>query len=298
MSQLDIENLHSLLSNLESLPLLSFRDSYTKIRELGRGSYGIVYLGYQISDLENRLAIKENRKIRGYIDNSDFDRALATIEMILTEFKIIKRLSEGGCRPGILCYDNFFMDIDTDYIYLVTKYIEGLTLTKFVPLLIQHYPKDRVHTIMMSILLEILTNLSYVHESGIIHSDIKPDNIMVRIENGKYQAVIIDFGLSCFSKLSDCTERGSLIYRAPETFIESQVYQASDIWSLAISFYDLLIADPYPDSTTPLELKTTITYPKTRLDFKTGYLKLDDIINSMLVFDYKNRPNVETLLNK
>lgn len=108
---------------------------------------------------------------------------------------------------------------------------------------------------MMHILIGVVNGLSYMHHVGIIHGDIKPQNIMLNIDNtGKITPVIIDFNISQVRTYSSCNQQMLVqtpMYRAPEMYInvhstdtnDQEVHNYNfriDIWSLGVIAYEML----------------------------------------------------------
>jgi serine/threonine protein kinase len=90
----------------------------------------------------------------------------------------------------------------------------------------------------------MLRALYYCHKVvGVIHQDIKPDNIMLNHNN---QAVLIDFGVSCIldSPSDDCIggNLGSILFHAPEMFEQGKKHRGekTDIWALGVTIYYIL----------------------------------------------------------
>jgi len=256
-----------------SLEFTSFQDFYVKKQKIGQGAFGRVYLGHLIGKETEKLAIKEYRKVD--------ERHL---QQMWTEYLILKKFSKNGCQKGILCCDELFIDTETNFVYLIMKYIDGVTLKK---------AKIVNPEILYSITKQLIQSLAIVHKNGIIHGDIKPDNIMVESNN---EPTLIDFGLSCFARNKDCTYRGSLLYMAPELFSTGFVSKKSDIWSLAVSIYHLCQGDPYPLAENAIDLKKIIADKNTKLVLQTEYEPLNVLINSMLVFNQAKRPSANKLL--
>jgi len=103
------------------------------------------------------------------------------------------------------------------------------------------------------IMLQVAEALRYVHSQGVIHGDIKPDNILLVRTSDRHRLVkLLDFGLARpQSDKGDGSVRGTPEYLAPERIRKAPASVASDIYALGILFYELLVGKP------PFQGKTT-----------------------------------------
>lgn len=100
----------------------------------------------------------------------------------------------------------------------------------------------------LQIIVEVLEGLDYAHQRGIIHCDIKPENILLKIVAGKWQPKLSDFGIA--RRLPSHHDIGSLsnapggspAYMAPERFYGMYSVQ-SDIYAMGVVLYELLVGD-------------------------------------------------------
>jgi len=121
--------------------------------------------------------------------------------------------------------------------FIVMEYVEGKTLREIVPV------KKMQDAITYGI--QIAEALQEAHTKGIVHRDIKAENIMV---NSKNQVKVMDFGLAKLKgslKLTKATSTvGTLAYMAPEQIQGGEVDARSDIFSLAVVLYEMLAGQP------------------------------------------------------
>ncbi|MGP1375333.1 MAG: serine/threonine-protein kinase [Almyronema sp.] len=132
---------------------------------------------------------------------------------------------------------------------LVLDYCEGGTLRTLV-----ESAKQLSQVEALQLMLDILSGLEQAHQQGIIHCDIKPENILLRITPGSWQALISDFGIARLNQelVVGWSNTGSPAYMAPERFY-NQYSKASDLYSVGIILYELLVGCR-PFSGTPVEL--------------------------------------------
>ncbi len=167
------------------------RDRYLIGKALGQGGFGITYIGLDTT-LNLRVAIKEyypnGISTRNHEITDDVTLTSSSIELyqkgklrFLQEARTLARFYE---EPGIVSVHDFFEANNTAYI--VMEYLDGITLKRFVetrgPI-----PADSLNRAMRP----IMQSLGQVHEQGVIHRDISPDNIMV-LRNGSLK--LLDFG--------------------------------------------------------------------------------------------------------
>ena len=197
---------------------------YTIERELGRGAMGVVYLSKD-PKINRKVAIKT-------LDYSQFSVA---------ELKDVKaRFFREAEAAGRLSHHNivtvYDMGEEEDFAYIAMDYVTGFPLSKYLKpgkLL----PVDEVYRVIKT----VAEALDYAHKQKIVHRDIKPGNIMYNPKSK--QLKITDFGIA---RITDAvkTRTGSFLgspsYMAPEQITGSKVDGRADIYSLGVSFYQLL----------------------------------------------------------
>ncbi|MAR01874.1 MAG: protein kinase [Oceanospirillaceae bacterium] len=126
-----------------------------------------------------------------------------------------------------------------NYIYLVTEFIEGITLAQWM----RDNPRPAIEKVR-DIVVQIARGLRAFHRLEMLHQDLKPDNIMIDSEG---TVKIIDFGavrvaglLEVDNPLDQDGIRGTAQYSAPEYFLGSQGSIASDVYSLGAITYEML----------------------------------------------------------
>ncbi len=197
-------------------------------KEIGRGAMGMVYLGRD-EKIGRTVAIK-TMAMREEIEADKRDEVKARF---FREAEAAGRLN----HPNIVTvYD---VGDEQDLAYIAMDYLKGKDLTAFcnVKTLL---PIATVFEIIMS----IAKALEYAHELHVVHRDIKPANIIYHA--AKKTAKITDFGVACLtdaSKTKTGTVLGSPYYMSPEQLAGNKVDGRADIYSLGVTFYQLLAGE-------------------------------------------------------
>lgn len=134
--------------------------------------------------------------------------------------------------------------------YLVMDYCEGGTLRSILESDIVLSWEE-----MLGLVLDILSGLTHAHQQGIVHCDIKPENILLTLTPRGWVARISDFGIARLSQEvneSQMGHSGSPAYMAPERFY-NQHPLTSDLYAVGVILYEMLLGKR-PFSGTPMEL--------------------------------------------
>ena len=208
---------------------------YHIIEQLGQGGMATVYKAYD-TRLERDVAVK-------IIRTDQFPPA--TLE------KVLKRFEREAKALARLSHSNIVSVIDygeqEDVPYLVMTYLPGGTLKEKI--------KGRIHWAEAArLLLPVAQALAYAHQQGVIHRDVKPNNILVSHSGAP---MLTDFGIAKMLDLSEAQTLtgtgvgiGTPEYMAPEQGLGREVDGRADIYSLAIIFYELITGrKPYTADT-------------------------------------------------
>jgi TolB-like protein len=205
----------------------SLGDRYQIQRELGRGGMATVFLATDIKH-EREVAIKVlHPELSENLGVERFDREIKTVAKL--QHPNILSLFDSGEADGLL--------------YYVMPFIYGESLGDRL----QREPMLPIET-AISITLEVADALGYAHSLGIVHRDIKPDNIML---SGNH-ALVADFGIakaiSSIEGGAKLTEAGVAVgtplYMSPEQAVGDPAGPTSDLYSLACVLYEMLAGAP------------------------------------------------------
>ena len=197
-------------------------DGRYEIHELiGVGGMAYVYRAFDTID-DRTVAIKILKD--EFLGNEEF------IRRFKNESKAIAVLS----HPNIVkVYDVSFGDRIQ---YIVEEYIDGITLKDYLSQQREIKWKEAIH-----FTIQILRALQHAHEKGIVHRDIKPQNIML-LQDGTIK--VTDFGIARFSRSETRTMTGKTIgsvhYIAPEQARGDLTDEKADIYSVGVMLYEML----------------------------------------------------------
>jgi len=190
---------------------------YSIDRELGRGGMGIVYLAREVR-LDRLVAIKLLPPERA----TDLDLR----ERFIREARTAAQLS----HPNIIPIHA--VEEAGDFVYFVMTFIDGETLTQRVQRRGPLPPSEGIR-----VLREVAWALAHAHERGLIHRDIKPDNIL--IETGSGRALVADFGIAALQQEAspDGVVTGTPEFMSPEQALGESLDARSDLYSVGASAY-------------------------------------------------------------
>lgn len=248
---------------------------YLLLRPLGKGASGSVFLA-EHKDLGQRVAIKVMRSEQepGLVDAGRSDKA-TRLARFVREGRTLARLSRAG-HPGIVRVIDCRRNKAQTRAYLVMEYVDGVSLHEWQ---CQHsvetgqsLPAPVPTGTAIDISIQIAEALCFVHQQGVVHRDVKPANIIVRVQpdpamnasNQPTQAVtLVDFGIAkvppslasvthepgtARSLTTISTEDGSLLgtvgYMAPEQCRGQQATDRADVYALGVILFELLAGDP------------------------------------------------------
>lgn len=193
---------------------------YKILEKLGEGGMGIVYKAHD-SELDRIVAMKF---LPQYLTSDAAEKE---------RFHHEARAASALNHPNISTI--YEIKEFENQIYLAMEYVEGKTLKQLIEadtLLIKK---------ALDIAIQVCDGLGAAHEKGVVHRDIKSDNIMV---TPKGQVKIMDFGLAKVKDSTKLTKAGSTLgtaaYMSPEQAQGEEVDQRSDIFSFGVVLYELL----------------------------------------------------------
>jgi len=220
-------------------------------RRLGRGGFGITYLGRRQDELGMKVAVKEyfpRKLVQRHMSRSASLYALS--EGAEKRFRLgkgefleeAKRLAAFAELPAIVSVLGYFEENDTAYI--VMEYVDGIDLQAFM----RQMGRTLTVSEVKRFILPVAEDLHRVHQEGMVHRDISPDNIMVS-RNGRVK--LIDFGATVSQgedeEVKVLRKNG---FAPPEQYEPSGEHLGpwTDVYALCATIYMLLSGKILPDA--------------------------------------------------
>jgi hypothetical protein len=202
--------------------LTSIEQDYLIIKNIDSGKFGSVKLCQSTSnEKQKKYALKEVKK--------DQLEDLKILQHLFNEISFLKKFKHKNIIKLYRVYEDF------DNVYLVLEYVPHGNLLKRI---ISRKKLSESEVAMFA--RKLFKTLEYIHGFGILHRDLKLENILMSHSKKCYKFKIADFGLSCFIDKSKKMKSGSPGYMAPE-ILRGQPYSTKiDIFSAGVIIYTLL----------------------------------------------------------
>lgn len=204
---------------------MSELERYRIDREIGRGAMGVVYQAWDLT-LEREVALKELAFPVGL--------AAALVDEMVGRFLREARSAARLSHPNVIqVYDVFS---DAGRYFIAMEMLSGVPLSS----LMEHggLPAETAAKVM----LQVLDGVQAAHSAGVVHRDLKPDNIYV-LDDGRVK--VTDFGIAkAMGGVGSMTQVGTVIgtpgYMAPEQVRGETVDGRADLFALGVVFYEML----------------------------------------------------------
>ena len=290
------QNIMILESEVTINNLKSSHQTYQKVKLIGKGSYGEVFLIKSLQT-QKEYALKEtlitkNKEMFLYFS--------------MNEINILSKLN----NPYIIslkCAFKTQIDEETEKLNIIMEYVDNGDLNQ----LINKYKDDEKffeEKRLLNWLFQICLSLLYLKENEIIHRDIKPSNIFLLKDD---TIKLADFGISKKVSKEDSMFIGTPVYTSPEIISKKDYSYKADIWSLGVTFLQLIFLRlPFlgeDHETLYNNIIHKILNPKILNKDKTGYnediiknysKEFIDLIDKMVSLNPDDRPSVKEILNK
>jgi predicted Ser/Thr protein kinase len=214
-------------------------DRYHVERILGVGSMGIVYQ-CRHTVLESTVALK--------IIRPDLAKDMESVNRFVTEAKAASAI---GSTHIVQIQD--FGNLPDGATYIVMEHLEGVTLGEAL----DKHPDGLTVDQALNVGIQVAEALSTAHAAGVVHRDLKPDNVfLISTEQGPF-VKILDFGIAkILSAGQKLTQAGSVMgtphYMSPEQATGGRTDERTDIYSLGIMLYEMLCGKVPFDAENPL----------------------------------------------
>jgi tRNA A-37 threonylcarbamoyl transferase component Bud32 len=208
-------------------------DAYAVEGRLGAGGFAVVFLVRDVH-LKRKLAVK--------VLSPDVISSHSVLERFRREAETVAQLSHPHIVPL------HFIGQKDDLIYLVMEAIDGGSLADKLS-----REKQLAIEEAARIFQEVASALAHAHKRGVVHRDIKPQNVLLDAESGR--ALVTDFGIARTSEGGSLTATGMVVgtpaYLSPEQVTGEPSDHRADIYALGVMMYEMLAGQPPFTGATP-----------------------------------------------
>jgi len=217
---------------------------YQLEREIGRGGMGIVYLARDLK-LDRPVAIKT------------LPYHLASDAVIRERFLREARTAAALSHPSIVPIHRAD-DVGT-FVFFVMGYVDGMSMAQRVR---EHGPYAPAE--LCPLLVEVASALGYAHKRGVVHRDVKAENIL--LDASGRRAMVTDFGIARLAQAAPLTQTGTVLgtvfYMSPEQVVGEEVDVRTDLYALGVlAFFALTGRFPFESETPSAVLVAHVTQP-------------------------------------
>jgi len=252
----------------------SFEDAYRVGEVLGKGGFGTVYAGVRTRD-NREVAIKHVAR------NKVLEWTSVNGRRVPLELKLLQNVQS---VRGVIKLLDFFEKSDS-FIYVLEKPSNSKDLFDFIT------DKGSLEEeLAKNFFKQITDTVIACHKFGVVHRDIKDENVIIDMKTGKCS--LIDFGSGAVLKDDVYTDfDGTRVYSPPEWIRTSQYYaEPATVWSLGILLYDMVCGD------IPFEKDEEICSADVRFRVATLSQECQDLVLACLRIRPKDRISLEAIL--
>ncbi len=203
---------------------------YQIVRKLGEGGMGEVYQAEQLEPVRRKVALKLIKR------GMDSKEALSRFELERQSLALMKHANIAQIFDGGVS--------EQGRLYFVMEYVGGIPINKYCD-------NGCLNTRQrLELFIQVCEGIQHAHQKGIIHRDIKPSNILVEVQDEKPVPKVIDFGVAkaTSAESGDKTAStqigqivGTLKYMSPEQVSGVDIDTRTDVYSLGVLLYELLV---------------------------------------------------------
>lgn len=258
---------------------------YKMGKELGSGTYSVV------SEVRH---VETNKMYAAKVVNKRLMRGRE--HLVKNEIVVLKRVSRG--HPNVLTLSDYFETSDS--LYLVTALARGGELFERICQRGAFGESDA-----QRLMQQVVSGVAHLHSNGIVHRDLKLENLLFQTRSSYSRILICDFGLSRIIDEENLrmltTTVGTPSYMAPEVFTKKGHGKPVDIWALGIIAYVVLSGLQPFDRDSPSEEREAIENGDLRFEPEKLWVHItadaQNFIRQCLQVDPKQRPSAQELLD-